>query len=214
MVGNPKMVEVFLQTPMYFESLDSTNLWAKKHAAQLDPRGLTCIVAKEQTGGYGRRGTPWISPPGNLYMTLFFYPRRSEKIFICQLPQLLVLSAAEVIDREGIYLQIKWPNDLMYREKKCAGVLAESFYVEKRLAIALGLGLNVNTPIKEVDQPVISLSEIAHNFFDLEKLLKEIVKKFESYLDRDSSTLQAQIEARLTQEVEGSESSGMTSKPG
>lgn len=195
-----------MRTYIHFSSLDSTNRWAKTHAAELSPEGLTCITTDEQTAGYGTQGRPWVSPLGNLYATFFFFSPHAEQGLLSHLPQILSLSIATTLEKEGVFLQIKWPNDLLYNGKKCAGILAESFYVEKRLGVVLGFGLNVNTPVEGVDQPVTSLCEITGKLFDVKILLHAIVDQFEKNFYADFATLWPQIEARLLVE----ERSGMT----
>lgn len=167
------------------------------HAAELEQEGLTCITADEQTGGYGTKGSLWISPPGNLYATLFFNSSHAEQGLLSHLPQILALACITTLEKEGIFLQIKWPNDLLYNGKKCAGMLAESFYLDTQLRVVLGLGLNVNTPVTGVDQPVTSLREITQRWFDIKKLLHLIVDQFEENLHANFSALWTQIEERL-----------------
>jgi len=57
---------------IHFETIDSTNSWAKVHAHELDQSKITCITADVQTSGYGTRKKQWVSNKGNLHMTLFF----------------------------------------------------------------------------------------------------------------------------------------------
>lgn len=177
-----------------FDCLDSTNRWVREHAAELDPSRLTCVTAKEQTAGYGRRGTPWISPRGNLYATLFFCLPVSEQPRVPSFTQLLALACAQVVEKEGIFLKIKWPNDLFYEGKKCGGILTECFHLENdRLGVAVGLGLNVNVQPVDVDQPAISLG----GPFDLDLLLQAIIERFEQHRLTGFEALQAQINERM-----------------
>src|SRR3989339_1701180 len=105
---------------IHFQSIDSTNTWAKNHASTLDPQKITCITAHEQTAGRGRFQKKWISPKGeNLYCTFFFtVPIGSS--FIPNLGQILSISACKLFTHLGFPAQIKWPNDLLISGKKIA----------------------------------------------------------------------------------------------
>lgn len=180
-----------------FDCIDSTNRWTKEHAAELDPTLLTCIRAREQTAGYGRRGTHWVSPKGNLYITLFFCLPESQRARVGTYTQLLALACAKVLDEEEIVLQIKWPNDLFFEGKKCGGILTECLQLKERLGIVVGLGLNVNAELPPLDQPATSLKEISGKILDLDVLLEAIIARFEEYRQLGFDALKPQIEARI-----------------
>jgi BirA family transcriptional regulator, biotin operon repressor / biotin---[acetyl-CoA-carboxylase] ligase len=165
----------------HFDTIDSTNKWVKENVELFLLETLNCVSACEQTKGYGRFNRKWLSPKGyNLYFTLFFTLPSDSKI-VPNLSQVLSLSCLKVLARKGIYPMIKWPNDLHLSGKKCAGVLTETFLIDKYLGVALGMGLNVNMPrsfFTEIDQPVTSLFEESGCLFDLKELLHEIVEQF------------------------------------
>jgi BirA family transcriptional regulator, biotin operon repressor / biotin---[acetyl-CoA-carboxylase] ligase len=108
-------------------------------------KGPLWVVAGEQTAGRGRRGREWISAPGNLYATLLLFdPAPAEAA-----PQLAFVSGLAVHDAiiscardliEGLVL--KWPNDVLYANRKLAGILIESEAVAGKLAVAVGIGVN------------------------------------------------------------------------
>ncbi len=185
---------------IHFKQIDSTNKWAKEQVNELSAGrplwALTWIVADKQSGGYGRRGNQWLSPTGNLYATVFFCIPMEERDKLSSFAQLLVLCCAQLLDREGVHLQIKWPNDLFFEGKKCGGVLTESVELQDRLGVIIGIGLNVNQSIV-ADQPSTTLAEIAGRTFDLRELLQKIAEKFELEYTKDLSNLSARIEPRL-----------------
>jgi BirA family biotin operon repressor/biotin-[acetyl-CoA-carboxylase] ligase len=185
---------------IHFKQIDSTNKWAKEHAEELSaahPLGhLTWIVADEQSAGYGRRGNTWASPRGNLFATLFFCISLAERAKIVHFPQLLALGCAEVLDKQNVHLQIKWPNDLFFKGKKCGGILAESLELDNCLAIILGIGLNVNQSV-ETDQPSTSLAQITGKIFQIPELLQQFSDQFELELQTDLTALHTRINSRL-----------------
>lgn len=167
-----------------FEKIASTNDWVKANAAFFDPNELICVTATEQTAGHGRYERPWVSERGNIYLTLFFSLPLSAQEVLPNLAQVVALACTHLLEERGVSLQVKWPNDLTYQGKKCGGILTETIALEGRIGIALGLGLNVNTPAKGVDQPVISLSEIVQTNWSVDELIPLLIKAFQKNLDR------------------------------
>jgi BirA family biotin operon repressor/biotin-[acetyl-CoA-carboxylase] ligase len=176
---------------IHFDTIDSTNTWAKTNAHVLDPRDITCITAQEQTAGRGRWLRKWISPKGqNIYATLYFcLPNDSKSI--ANLGQVLSLSCVKILKGKGFEPLIKWPNDLILEGKKVAGILCERIQLEDQIGIALGIGINVNmTPemLNTVDQPATSLAQLSGHTWALEQILDPLLHQFLE----DLTTLEAQ----------------------
>jgi BirA family transcriptional regulator, biotin operon repressor / biotin---[acetyl-CoA-carboxylase] ligase len=113
----------------YYPSIDST-----MHAAAALPRG-SVVIADEQTAGQGRHGHSWHSEPGaGIYCSIVLDPAPALTLAIG-------LATVEAIaEATGIACDLRWPNDVMLDNKKCAGILVQ--LVEDK-AIA-GIGINVN----------------------------------------------------------------------
>ncbi len=127
-----------------FERLGSTNDEAMARLKAGDPGGLF-VVAVSQTGGRGRQGRAWSSPPGNLYATLALL----DPAPIAVAPQLGFVAgvALATVLRQALggdtRLQIKWPNDLLFDGAKLAGLLLESVALPgARTACVIGFGVN------------------------------------------------------------------------
>lgn len=167
------------------ETVPSTNTWAKENHSRFNPSHLTCITAKEQTGGRGRQQKKWISPKdSNLYTTLYFVvPEKAP--YLSNLGQIMALACAELLIEMNLPAQLKWPNDLFLEKKKVGGVLTETVALNNSVGVVLGLGLNVNMPesiLQTINQPVTSLhlflkQEIAPN-----SLLEPLLRRFISNL--------------------------------
>ncbi|MBI5652249.1 MAG: biotin--[acetyl-CoA-carboxylase] ligase [Chloroflexi bacterium] len=130
---------------VYHERVGSTNDIAKQLADAGEPAG-TLVIADEQTAGRGRLGRTWIAPARtSLLMSLILRPalapHQSARVTMA-----IALGASDAIRAEtGLDARIKWPNDLLVRGKKCAGILAESGIVGEQLEyVIVGIGLNVN----------------------------------------------------------------------
>ena len=130
---------------LYYDVTDSTNLRIKLAADGGAPHG-TLAVADWQTAGRGRRGRMWISPAGSsIYMSILLRPEiRPDKASMLTL--VMALSVAEGIEQyESLELQIKWPNDIIIRGKKLAGILTEmSTQIDYINHVTVGVGINVN----------------------------------------------------------------------
>jgi len=134
---------------VYFQETDSTNLRAKSLADGGAPEG-TVVIAEGQTEGRGRRGRTWFSPAGEgIYVSIILRPALSPNE-ASRLTLLAAVAAAEtVLQLTPLRVRIKWPNDIMVREKKLAGILTQvSTEMDAVDYIVVGLGLNVNTPLK------------------------------------------------------------------
>ena len=103
------------------------------------------MQALEQTGGRGRFGNQWSSPPGNLYMSVLLRPGKSMEDS-GQLAFVAGVAVARALETgtSGLEPRLKWPNDVLRDGRKLAGLLIE---YESRLAgFILGIGLNVHSP--------------------------------------------------------------------
>ncbi|ATD54740.1 biotin--[acetyl-CoA-carboxylase] ligase [Clostridium chauvoei] len=133
----------------YFESIDSTNIKAKNLANSNSPDG-TLVISETQSLGKGRLDREWISPKGGIWASLILKPNL-EPIHAPKIT--LIAAAAMAITLKGYSLdiKIKWPNDLILKDKKVCGILTEMNCDMDRINyIILGFGLNVNIPEKNI----------------------------------------------------------------
>ena len=102
------------------ETLASTNAACRRLLAEGAEKCL--VLAETQTGGRGRRGRTFFSPPGGLYMSVAMPTAPEELTLTCR----AAVAAAEAAERvTGRRCGIKWVNDLYYAGKKVCGILAE-----------------------------------------------------------------------------------------
>jgi BirA family biotin operon repressor/biotin-[acetyl-CoA-carboxylase] ligase len=130
---------------LYYPSVPSTNDVALAQGSLGMPEGVL-VLAEEQTEGRGRRGRAWLAPGGTclLFSLLLRPPLAAHQ---CQrLTMACSLALAESIESHtGLAVGIKWPNDLLVKGRKIAGILTELSFEEERLAHAVvGIGVNVN----------------------------------------------------------------------
>lgn len=175
------------QVVHYFEEVTSTNDVAKDLAGRGAPEG-TLVVAEAQTKGRGRRGRSWASPAGTgIWASLILRPR----LVPSQTPVLTFTAAvagAEAIrDLTGLPAGIKWPNDLLIRGRKVAGILTEmSAELDDVHHVVLGIGINVNIPSfpEEIAEIATSLSREGGQNVSRRRLLQAFLEYFESWYDR------------------------------
>ena len=127
----------------HYETLGSTNAEALA-LSRAGERGPLWITAASQTAGRGRRGSAWVSKPGNLYASLLL----TEPSVPAQAPQLSFVAALALHDAVaacapslGPALKVKWPNDLLLGGAKLAGILIEGENAPV-LTVVIGIGVN------------------------------------------------------------------------
>jgi biotin-[acetyl-CoA-carboxylase] ligase BirA-like protein len=132
-----------------FTTIDSTMDEARRQFDSGSPTRLW-IVAGEQTKGRGRLGREWVSPPGNLHMTLLLpthTPLRDQPKLSFVAGVALASAVNTLLPAQSI--RLKWPNDLLLNGGKASGLLLEG--LGQGAAVAIGIGVNIvahppNTP--------------------------------------------------------------------
>jgi BirA family biotin operon repressor/biotin-[acetyl-CoA-carboxylase] ligase len=170
-----------------YDSISSTNDEAKRLAREGAAEG-TLLWALEQTAGRGRRGRVWVSPRGNLYLSLVLRPDCS----VASAAQLGFVAALAVGDALRAMLPLtervtyKWPNDVLINNRKVAGLLLESETVapEKLSFIVVGVGVNLTTSPQSTEFPATSIMEEGLGEIMPEVMLEKFAAHFRSWNTR------------------------------
>src|SRR3989338_7048841 len=109
---------------IHFDEVESTNLLALELLEKNHLQAPGIIIANSQTKGRGRGERQWISPRGNLYMSLVLQPENMSRISYYSF--LTACVVGDVLRSFGIETKYKWPNDIMLSGKKLAGILLQS----------------------------------------------------------------------------------------
>jgi BirA family biotin operon repressor/biotin-[acetyl-CoA-carboxylase] ligase len=168
-----------------YPEVDSTNRAAMGDASL----GHGAVVyAFRQTGGRGRLGRAWSTPPGSIPFSVVLEPALAP-----QRAQALTVAAAVGLARGieaacGLSPDIKWPNDLQWRGRKLAGILTEARSDPDRILRAVvGVGLNANTAERdfppEAGGNAVSLARAAGAPVDLGDLLRAVLTALEAAFD-------------------------------
>ena len=158
--GNFKESGVYLEI---FEEVASTN----DKAFELLSKGNLCAaIAETQTSGRGRLGRKW---EGSLGESLFFSGGFvvGENTKLLSVPCCVaILLCRQLKSAFGANLQIKWPNDIYFNNKKLCGILCEAKAENGKISKAVvGIGVNIMPPKhpESFRRPPVSLSEICKN---------------------------------------------------
>ena len=129
------------------------------------------VVADHQSAGRGRLGRSWEAPAGTaLLFSILLRPPPERNA--PELSLVAGVAVADTIEREtGLATQIKWPNDVMLRLQKVAGVLAET----RDEAVVLGIGVNVNQRTEQLPQRAGSLRSLTGREWDRDELLSSLL---------------------------------------
>ena len=137
------------------------------------------VVADHQTAGRGRLGRHWEAPPGTAILCSFLLKPPASR----SAPELALVAGvavADTIEREtGLAVQLKWPNDVMLRRTKVAGILAEM----RDGAVILGIGLNVNQKREDMPARAGSLRSLTGREWEREPLLRSLLVDLEARYD-------------------------------
>ena len=152
----------------YFDATDSTQRQAIRMAANGAPDGTT-VIAKTQSDGQGRSGKRWISPKGSIGMSVILRPG-FDVLAVTLFPMAASLALSSAIKKTlDIQTHLKWPNDLVLKDKKVAGMLVDASLESNRIeSLVLGAGINFNIDAKSVEK----MLKDTPNFYGASSLLK------------------------------------------
>ncbi len=166
-----------------YDVLDSTNEEAKRLAGGGASHGAV-IWAKKQTAGRGRMGREWVSPEGNLYVSVLLSP--DKDLATCsQLSFVTAVAVAETLDvivSDDAAISCKWPNDILYDGKKLGGILLESFTTpdvkKDKQWVVVGVGINIDHFPEHVMFPATCLRDAGVEIISAKIVLSRFIYNF------------------------------------
>ncbi len=166
-----------------FGAVDSTNEEARRRALVGDSDRLW-IVAEEQTAGRGRRGRAWISPRGNLHASALMIDPCPRAV-AAQLGFVAGVALARAVKDLGVTeVGLKWPNDLMSRGAKCAGILVEGFSLGNgRTGCVVGIGVNCARAPEGLGYPTSCLTRAGGQAVAPGELFERLIQRFDAALN-------------------------------
>ncbi len=130
----------------YYHSVDSTNRVARRLADDGAPNYST-VVAEEQLEGRGRLGRSWFSPAASgIWLSIILRPQMLIPSQAAPVTLVTAAILANLINNHyNLPLKVKWPNDLLLKDKKVGGILTElKGELDKIEYLIVGIGLNIN----------------------------------------------------------------------
>lgn len=170
-------------TYIRLDQTDSTNAFMQRKQSEFDIRNWV-VSTDHQTAGKGMGSNGWESEIGknltfSLAVDMSFLPAARQFL----LSEAVPLGIIEVLDNysKGIVpskLSIKWPNDIIYENRKLAGILINSTIKAHMMDISIiGVGLNINqTQFQDWPTHPISMKMITGEDYDLQPLLVQIAE--------------------------------------
>ena len=178
-----KNLSVFPQI-YYTPETDSTNLQAKQKAKKAF-EDFTIFVADKQTQGRGRQGRSFHSPAGSgIFLSILLKPDIAP-----DRASMLTLIAGLAV-RKAIFVHcsldamIKWPNDIVYHQKKLCGILTEmSADADGIHHVVVGIGINVNHSSfpQELSEVATSIFLECKQSFSRAELIASVLEHFQKY---------------------------------
>ncbi|MFH1646667.1 MAG: biotin--[acetyl-CoA-carboxylase] ligase [Chloroflexota bacterium] len=165
---------------LFYPRLASTMDTARQEAKRGAPEG-TVIIAGEQTRGRGRLKRPWLSPVGNIALSIILRPD------IAGLPYLVMIASLAAVrgirEVAGLKARIKWPNDVLVGGKKVGGILIENELKGDRVDYAV-IGIGINVGLRAADHAGIAgiaagLNEAAGKEISRAALVRGLLTEFE-----------------------------------
>ncbi len=209
------------QKMVYEQSCASTQIIAHQLAQEGTPEG-TVAITEEQTAGRGRMARVWDSAYGKgIWMSVILRP----DVVPQKAPQFTLVAAVAMVraieEVTGLKPEIKWPNDILIKGKKCTGILTElQSDADGIQALIIGIGLNVNQELADFD---VQIQDIATSLklesgkqVSRQEMVRSILFYLEQYTDlyveqgfgilkvlweSYSSTIGSKVRARLQKET-------------
>lgn len=165
-------------------SVDSTNNLAKREAASGAPHG-SVYLADTQTGGRGRPGRSFSSPPGvGVYLSVLLRPALlpTQVGHVTAMVAVAGCNAVEAVT--GLRPGIKWTNDLIIGEKKLSGILTEmsvEWESSSLETLVMGIGINCNQSDadfpEDVREKAVSLRQVLGKSIDRNRLAAALISE-------------------------------------
>ena len=124
-----------------YDEIDSTNDEAKRIEGIED---FHIFISEKQTKGRGRHGKKWSSPnTGNIYMTISTNQNTSQISPVSLISGLICKKAIDKLIKSSS-IMLKWPNDILFNDKKIGGILVETEINKENIKTIIGIGINLN----------------------------------------------------------------------
>jgi BirA family biotin operon repressor/biotin-[acetyl-CoA-carboxylase] ligase len=187
---------------IYLPVVDSTNSLAMQMAHERPDEGVV-VLTDSQTQGRGRQGRHWVDVSGyNVLSSTLLRPSFPPHLLVMVASLAVVDAVAETC---GLVTSIKWPNDILFEDRKVAGILIETSHdVTNRMVAVIGIGINVNGHIQDVAESFPAQAQLLTTATTLEEacghsVSREIlIARLLQYLETDYLALQEESQQAIS----------------
>jgi BirA family transcriptional regulator, biotin operon repressor / biotin---[acetyl-CoA-carboxylase] ligase len=160
---------------IYLSVVDSTNSLAMRMAYERPDEGVV-VLTDSQTAGRGRQGRSWLDLSGrNVLSSTLLRPFFPPHLLVMMTSLAVVNSIAEAC---GVSTTIKWPNDVLFEDRKVAGILIEtSRDLTGRMVAIVGVGINVNGHIEDVAENFPAQAQLTETATTLEAVCGHVLSR-------------------------------------
>lgn len=187
-----KKIEKYLKTKyigneiLCFDEVDSTNTVAK-FLAEFGSEEGTVVISEVQTKGKGRHGKKWESPTGGIWLSIILKP----EIDPSKAPLITLatgVAVAKTLRKIGIDARIKWPNDILIKDKKVSGILTEAnarFSTVDYVIVGIGIDSNLNIDVlpEKLQEGSTTLKNELETKITETDLITKFLNEFENVYD-------------------------------
>lgn len=153
----------------YFDKVDSTQNYALKLSQKPHENG-SVVIAERQTKGRGRLNRRWVSPKGGIWLSILLKPN-FDLLQTSLFPMITSLALSIAVEKIiKIRPELKWPNDVMIKGKKVAGILID-VAIESNKIDYLVIGVGINFRIKSTK--ITRLVKDSQRRYGITTLVKE-----------------------------------------
>jgi BirA family biotin operon repressor/biotin-[acetyl-CoA-carboxylase] ligase len=165
---------------IYYPTLPSTMDTAREKALQGAEEG-TVIITDEQTAGRGRLKRSWLTPKGNIALSIILRPANVSLPYLIMIASLAAARSIVSVSMEKT--QIKWPNDILIGGKKVCGILIENEFKGNKVDFSvIGIGINVAlnpSDHEEIAETATSLTAKQNSDLRI-KLIRALLLEFDN----------------------------------
>jgi|GEM_PF-2595688 len=167
-----------------FDTIDSTNTYIENNSKLLKNKSV--ILTRHQTNGRGRYERNFVSNINKGIYCSFLIKENIDQSFLKLLHLKIACALHNAIKITfNIDTQIKWPNDLILQNKKCAGILIETQYNQNKLdSIIIGFGLNIYKQVfnQSLNLLAVSLEDVYEQDYNQNQLLINFFETIDEFL--------------------------------
>lgn len=169
---------------IYYNEIDSTQdeIW---RLIQKECKSGTIVIADIQTKGKGTHGRVWHTDERNNIAFSFFIKMNCN---IKILEGITIKTAQIIVDifktKYGISIQIKKPNDIIYKNKKIGGILTETKVIKEKVKY-LVVGIGINTSKQNFTNDIKEIATSIKKEFNIDVEPKEFISEFCNHFEKE-----------------------------